>query len=58
VDGAAFVALVDFLAAEAGAAAATGAGILLLVTEEEGGILERRMPNFLEKKALKFYLSR
>jgi hypothetical protein len=41
--GAAFVALVDFLAAETVAA---GAGMLLLVLEEEAGILERGMAAF------------
>ena len=42
-----------FLAAEA----TTGADILLLVLEEEEDILKRGMPNFPEKKALKFYLT-
>jgi hypothetical protein len=40
-----------------GAEATTGADILLLVLEEEEDILKRGMPNFPEKRALKFYLT-
>ena len=43
-----------FLAAEAEAA---GAGMLLLVLEEEAGILERGMATLSEKKGIKFYLT-
>jgi hypothetical protein len=43
-----------FLAAEAEAA---GAGMLLLVLEEEAGILERGMATLSEKKGVKFYLT-
>jgi hypothetical protein len=49
------VALVVFLAAEA---ETEGAGILLLLSEEEAGILERGMANFPEKRGVKFYLNR
>jgi hypothetical protein len=48
------VALVVFLAAEA---ETEGAGILLLLSEEEAGILERGMANFPKKKGVKFYLN-
>jgi hypothetical protein len=43
-----------FLAAEA---EAVWAGILLLVSEETEGILERGMTTFPEKKGVKFYLN-
>jgi len=48
------VALVVFLAAEA---ETEGAGILLLVSEETEGILERGMTTFSKKKGVKFYLN-
>jgi hypothetical protein len=48
------VALVVFLAAEA---ETEGAGILLLVSEETEGILERGMATFSKKKGVKFYLN-
>jgi hypothetical protein len=48
------VALVVFLAAEA---ETEGAGILLLLSEEEAGILERGMAYFSEKRCVKFYLN-
>lgn len=49
------MALVDFLAAAE--TVATGAGMLLLVLEETGGILERGMAILSEKKGVKFYLT-
>jgi hypothetical protein len=48
------VALVVFLAVEA---ETEGAGILLLVSEEVEGILERGMTKFTKKKGIKFYLN-
>jgi hypothetical protein len=51
------VALVVFLGAEA-ETETEGAGILLLVSEEVGGILERGMATFTKKKGVKFYLNR
>jgi hypothetical protein len=52
--GAAFLEAAVFLAAEA---ETEGAGILLLLSEEEAGILERGMTNFPKKKGVKFYLN-
>jgi hypothetical protein len=52
--GAALVVLVVFLAAEA---ETEGAGILLLLSEEVAGILERGMTYFSKKKGVKFYLN-
>jgi hypothetical protein len=50
------VALVVFLGAEA-ETETEGAGILLLVSEEVEGILERGMATLSEKKGVKFYLT-